>query len=276
VPPYLAALPPGDGALVEAPFHPDIPYRDAERMLFQTAHGRPISGGYHSRAYPQPQLGLPVLRDLRAGALDSDIVVGEGSWASALSTLGYSHIIGYKQRPLGPLNLGPEDEAPFRALVEAGLGVAGPSYEDEWLIAYEVPEAPPTHMLQIRDGWGPVEQAAGARYRWLPEAAELGLIAPAPGAYTLSFTAAPAGGPRTLRLALQGRTLELPLASSPRRYSLLLQLPAGRTVVGLSTVEPPTTGDALEGNGDTRPISARFSRLQLTPAAQSQPPAGQK
>jgi hypothetical protein len=273
VPPYLAALPPGDGALVEAPFHPDVPYRDAERMLFQTVHGRAISGGYHSRAYPQPQLGLPALRDLRAGSLDGDIVVGERGWAAALRTLGYSHIIGYKQQPLGPLNLRPEDEAPFRALVEAGLGVSAPSYEDAWLIAYEVPAAPPTHLLQIRDGWGPVEQDSGGsqdeaqplRYRWLPEAAELGLFAPAPGAYTLSFTAAPAGGPRTLRLTHQGRMLELPLAPTPRRYSLLLQLPAGRTIVGLSTAEAPTTGDALEGNGDTRPISARFSLLQLSP-----------
>jgi hypothetical protein len=264
VPPYLAALPPGNGALVEAPFHPDVTYRDAERMLFQTAHGRPISGGYHSRAYPQPQLGLPALRDLRAGSLQSDIVVGDGSWASALGALGYSHIIGYKQRPLGPLNLRPEDEAPFRALVEAGLGVARPSYEDDWLIAYEVPAAPPAPFLQIRDGWGPVEQGPDGRYRWLPASAELGLFAPAPGAYTLSFTATPAGGPRTLRVTHEGRLLELPLASGPRRYSLLLQLPAGRTVIGLGTLEPPTTGEALEGNGDTRPISARFARLQLT------------
>ncbi len=269
VPPYLAALPPGDGALVEFPFHPDVTYRDAERMLFQTVHGRPISGGYHSRAYPQPQLGLPALRDLRAGSLHSDIVIDEGNWASALRTLGYSHIIGYKQQPLGPLNLGPEDEAPFRALVEAGLGVAGPSYEDDWLIAYEIPEAPPAPILQLRDGWGPVEQdTSGAqplRYRWLPEAAELGLFAPSPGAYTLSFTAMPAGGPRTLRVTHPGGQFELPLASGSRRYSLLLQLPAGRTILGLSTVEQPTTGDAIAGNGDTRPISARFSRLQLSP-----------
>jgi hypothetical protein len=265
VPHYLAALPPGDGALVEVPFHPDVPYRDAERMLFQTVHGRPISGGYHSRAYPQPQLGLPALRDLRAGSLQSDIVEGESGWASALRSLGYSHIIGYKQQPLGPLNLRPEDEAAFRALVEAGLAVAGPSYEDEWLIAYEVPEATPAPFLQLRDGWGPVEQGPEGRYRWLPEAAELGLFAPEPGAYTLSFTAAPAGGPRTLRLTHQESQIELPLASGPRRYSLLLQLPAGRTIIGLSTAEPPTTGDALEGNGDTRPISARFSRLQFRP-----------
>ncbi|HMQ35604.1 MAG TPA: hypothetical protein PKD53_33155, partial [Chloroflexaceae bacterium] len=107
VPPYLAALPPGEGALVEYPFHPEVTYRDAERMLFQTTHGRRISGGYHSRAYPQPQLGLPALRDLRAGRLDGDIAAQPGGWPAALAQLGYSHIIGYKQQPLGPLALAP-------------------------------------------------------------------------------------------------------------------------------------------------------------------------
>ncbi|GAB4443193.1 MAG: hypothetical protein OHK0015_42810 [Chloroflexi bacterium OHK40] len=266
VPPFLAALPRSDqGALIEYPFHPEVTYRDAERMLFQTVHGRPISGGYHSRAYPQPQLGLPALRDLRAGALSGDIVIDTGGWPGALRTLGYRYIIGYKQQPLGPLALRPEDEAPFRALVEAGLGVDGPIHEDEWLIAYAVPEASPIAMLQLRDGWGPLETAGTTRYRWLPEAAELGLITPTGGPYVLSFTVAPAGGPRTLHLALPWGRTDLPLASGPRRYRLLLDLPPGRTVVGLRTAEPPTTGQELEGNGDMRPLSARFERLSLTP-----------
>ncbi len=265
-PPYLASLPPGEGALLEYPFHPEVTYRDAERMLFQTVHGRPISGGYHSRAYPQPQLGLPALRDLRAGRLDSDIAAQPGGWPAALAQLGYSHIIGYKQQPLGPLALAPEDEAPFRALVEAGLGVAAPAYEDEWLIAYEVPPADPAPVVQIRDGWGPVEEPApGARYRWLPESAELGLIVPAAGPYRLSFGATPAGGPRTLRVEGPGGTLAVPLAPGPRRYSLVLNLPAGRTILRLSTLEPPTSGQELEGNGDLRPISARFERIALAP-----------
>ncbi|NTU81812.1 MAG: hypothetical protein HGA45_20960 [Chloroflexales bacterium] len=268
LPPYLAALPPGDGALIEYPFHPDPTYRDAERMLFQTTHGRPISGGYHSRAYPQPQIGLPALRDLRAGRLSSDIAREPGGWPAALRTIGYTHIIGYKQQPLGPLALQPADEAPFRALVQAGLGVDAPTYEDSWLIAYEVPPAEPAPSVQIRDGWGPVEEPApGARTRWLPEAAELGLIVPAPGPYRLSFGALPAGGPRTLRVEALGGTTDLALASGPRRYSLIMHLPAGRTTLRLSTAEPPTTGQALEGNGDLRPISARFDTIGLSPMA---------
>lgn len=264
VPPYLAALPAGAGALVEFPFHSAVTYRDAERMLFQTDHGRPISGGYHSRAYPQPQLGLPALRDLRAGRLASDIALEPGGWPAALRTIGYTHIIGYKQQPLGPISLGPADEAPFRALVEAGLGVAGPAYEDEWLIAYEVPPAEPAPAVQIRDGWAPVEEPApGRRHRWLPEAAELGLFAPRAGAYTLSFGALPAGGPRTLRVEGPGGAQTIALAAGPRRYSLVLHLPAGRTVLRLSTVEPPTTGQALEGNGDLRPLSVRVDSVGL-------------
>lgn len=264
-PPFLASLPASDsGALLEYPFHDDVPYRDAERMLFQTVHGRPISGGYHSRAYPQPQLGLPALRDLRAGQLNSDIAIETGGWTAALQTLGYRYIIGYKQQPLGPLNLQPADEAPFRALVEAGLGVAKPSYEDAWLIAYEVPAATPAPVVQLREGWGALEEPEpGRRYRWLPVSAELGVFAPAAGVYRLSFTATPAGDARTLRLELPGQQLDLALTPGARRYSLVLELPAGRSVARLHTLEPPTSGEALEGNGDTRPLSARFSAIGL-------------
>ncbi|MBX0326628.1 hypothetical protein K2Z83_02890 [Oscillochloris sp. ZM17-4] len=265
VPPFLSRLPHSDdGAILEFPFHDDVPYRDAERMLFQTVHGRPISGGYHSRLYPQPQLGLPALRDLRAGALGSDIAAEPGGWPAALRTVGYRYIIGYKQRPLGPINLQPADEAPFKALVEAGLGVAGPIYEDDWLIAYEVPDVATAPVVQIRDGWGPVERPSDAApYRWLGESAELGLFAPEAGDYLLSLSAQPAGGPRSLRLELPGGPAEVALPAGWRHYRLLLGLPAGRTIIGLRGLEPPTSGDALEGNGDTRPISVRASMITL-------------
>jgi hypothetical protein len=266
VPPFLARLPHGDdGAILEFPFHEDVPYRDAERMLFQTIHGRPISGGYHSRLYPQPQLGLPALRDLQAGTLDADIAAEPGGWPAALRMIGYRYIIGYKQRPLGPLSLQPTDEAPFKAMVEAGLGVSGPIYEDGWLIAYEVPPADPAPVIEIRASWGPLERPAGAApYRWLGESAELGLFVPEAGSYMLSFSALPASGPRTLRLELPGGSTKITLPAGQRRYRLALSLPAGRTVIGLRSVEPPTSGQALEGNGDTRSISVRVAQITLT------------
>ncbi|MCU0495179.1 MAG: hypothetical protein MUD01_26635, partial [Chloroflexaceae bacterium] len=263
IPPFLSSLPPGAGALLEYPFHDDVPYRDAERMLFQTVHGRPISGGYHSRRYPQPQLGLPVLRDLRAGQLNSDIVEERGGWPGALNTIGYDYIIGYKQQPLGPLNLEPEELPAFRRMVEQGLGLAEPAYEDDWLVAYRVPDALSQPVIQIRQGWGDVEVGETTRHRWLGESAELGLFAPQAGVYRLSFRALPAGGPRRLLLSSPQQQLELPLQPGERRYTVLLALPAGRTLLSLRSAEPPTSGQALENNGDLRPISVRFASLEL-------------
>lgn len=266
VPPFLARLPADAGALVEYPFHPEITYRDAERMLFQTQHAQPISGGYHSRAFPQPQLGLPGLRDLQAGALASDIVENEPSWASALGMVGYRYIIGYRQQPLGPRSLRPAEEPAFRALVEAGLGVDGPIYVDDLMLVYAVPPAAPAPFVQIRTGWGPVEpNALGGVFRWLPESAELGLIVPAAGPYRLSFEAAPVGGARTLVVDQPAGSAQFALPVERRRYHLLVRLPEGRTVLGLRTNEPPTSGEALEGNGDLRPISVRVARLRFDP-----------
>ncbi|NJN15679.1 MAG: hypothetical protein HC822_05025 [Oscillochloris sp.] len=264
VPPFLASLPPGDGALIEYPFHGERPYRDAERMLFQTVHGRPISGGYHSRAYPQPQLGLPVLRDLEVGRLERDITVDSGSWPQMLATLGFEYIIGYKQQPLGPQSLQPEEAAPFRALVEAGLGVKQPLYEDAWLIAYRVPPADPAPLIGLRGGWGALEAVQSAdSFRWIGARAEIGVHVPDAGRYQFSFDALPAGGPRHLLVELPTGTTTLPLTSEQRRYRLLLDLPAGTSLIGLASREAPTSGDALEGNDDTRPITVRFTRIAL-------------
>ena len=275
IPPFLANLPhtdpsadlssgPGQaGALLEYPFHDRSPYRDAERMLFQTVHGRPISGGYHSRRYPQLQLGLPVLRELAAGHLGGDIAGEPGGWPAALSTLGYRYIIGYKQQTLGPRNLLPEETRVFRALVNAGLGVAGPDYEDDLLIAYRVPDAPPQPVIGFRDGWGAPEPSGGRPERWLAQAGQLGLIVPSAGRYRLSWSALPAGGSRALEIRLGDQIFVVPLAPGERRYQLLIDLPAGMSRLDLRSREPATSGDALEHNGDLRPISVRFADLTL-------------
>jgi hypothetical protein len=264
IPPFLASLPhTDDGALLEYPFHDRSPYRDAERMLFQTVHGRPISGGYHSRRYPQPQLGLPVLRDLAAGQLGGDITAEPGSWPAALNTIGYRYIIGYKQQPLGPRNLLPDETAAFRTLVNAGLGVAQPDYEDAQLIAYRVPDAPRQPVVGFREGWGAPEQAGGQPKRWLAQVGQLGLVVPAAGRYKLSWSALPAGGPRTLEIQLGDRVVAIPMAPGTRHYQLLLDLPAGLSRLELRSREPAASGDALEHNGDLRPISVRFADIGL-------------
>ncbi|MEO7912999.1 MAG: 6-pyruvoyl-tetrahydropterin synthase-related protein [Roseiflexaceae bacterium] len=275
IPTFLASLPHTDpstrsgdtsgqaGALLEYPFHNQSPYRDAERMLFQTVHGRPISSGYHSRRYPQPQLGLPVLRDLAAGRLGGDITAEPGGWPAALNTIGYRYIIGYKQQPLGPRNLQSDETAGFRTLVNAGLGVAQPDYEDAQLIAYRVPDAPPQPVIGLREGWGTPEQAGGRPQRWLAQAGQLGLIVPTAGRYRLSWSALPAGGPRTLEVQLDNQVYTIPLAPEMRRYQLLLDLPAGASELELRSREPATSGDALEHNGDLRPISVRFADIVL-------------
>lgn len=267
VPAFLATLPHSDdGALIEYPFHADMPYRDAERMLFQTVHGRPISGGYHARLYPQPQLGLPVLRDLAAGYIASDIVVEPGGWAAALSTLGYRYIIGYKQQPLGPQNLSFSQAQRFRALVQAGLGVRDPDYEDDWLIVYRVPDAQPAPLVQFRTGWGAVEQGeSGQRYRWLGSQAEMGLYVAVAGSYQLSWSAMPADDERTLLITRGAGQMRVSIGGGERRYHVILPLSVGATVFGFHVVEPPTSGDILMRNGDTRPISVRFRHFVLMP-----------
>jgi hypothetical protein len=195
--------------------------------------------------------------------LGGDIAAEPGGWPAALSTIGYGYIIGYKQQPLGPRNLQPDETAAFRALVSAGLGVAQPDYEDAQLIAYRVPDAPRQPVIGFREGWGAPEQAGGRPQRWLAQAGQLGLIVPAAGRYRLSWSALPAGGSRTLEILLGDRAFAVPLIPETRRYQLLLDLPAGASRLELRSREPATSGDALEHNGDLRPISVRFAHIVL-------------
>ncbi len=55
----------------------------------------------------------------------------------------------------------------------------------------------------------------------------------------------------------------VPLVPEMRRYQVLIELPAGASRLELRSREPATSGDALEHNGDLRPISVRFADIVL-------------
>ena len=126
-----------------------------------------------------------------------------------------------------------------------------------------MPAAPPQPVVGFREGWGAPEQAGGRPKRWLAQVGQLGLVVPAAGRYRLSWSALPAGGPRTLEIQLGDRVFAVPLAPGTRRYQLLLDLPAGLSRLELRSREPATSGDALEHNGDLRSISVRFANIGL-------------
>ena len=56
----------------------------------------------------------------------------------------------------------------------------------------------------------------------------------------------PTGGARRIALQTPRQSTLLPLSTGQRRYGMILDLAAGRTILSISALEPPTTGDALE------------------------------
>lgn len=95
------------------------------------------------------------------------------------------------------------------------------------------------------------------------QAASLGLIVPEAGFYRLRWQATPAAIARSLQLSWHHNQLSIPISLEPRQYEVLIELPAGQTIVQLQTLEPATTGDAIANNGDQRLISLQLSNLQL-------------
>ncbi|MBP8251042.1 MAG: hypothetical protein KAX40_01670 [Herpetosiphon sp.] len=261
-PAFFATLPKGSGGILELPFHNDVPYRDAERMLFQTLHERPISSGYHSRLYPQQQLTFPVMQAL-SGELTPDIIQQTGSMTDQLTTLNYEYLIAYKQLPNGAKNYSPEQIFMLQQQLASQLQIM-PFYDDERLQAFMIPKGEPVPLIGLADGWGAIEQTPDQqRYRWIGQHATISLASHADQSGLVRLRLQSAAGQRTVIVTTSdGRTM-LTIDETPRDYQLWLDLPHGISTISLDSPEPPTTGEQLAGNGDTRPLSMRVFALQI-------------
>jgi hypothetical protein len=265
----------------------DLPFatRQAEtmgrRMLFQTAHGLPIMGGYLSRTYNSPII---------------DQCSPFWGFISASATLYRSDIAAptVESRPLDVLRFynigyltlystygGPDDARLRPDEEEAFLDIVGrvsngePLYEDSYVRLYEVDQSRALEHVpsyHIGNGWHDVETSDGALFRWMAgNEAALCIFTPQPIRAPLTMDANSFGQERAAHLWIGSKEVYsgkiasgaiTPIRTAP------IEWPAGMTHVRVTADGPGITPQSLDPKlTDKRilTIGARALKLEVTP-----------
>ena len=268
------AADPAPGALLELPItqHGGL---DAARMLYQTAHGRPIMGGYLSRTVADPYVDacspFAVLRaypDVPARDIVSPTALS--LLPSILSGQQVGFLAVYKSRTADPTNSDPlpPDQLGLLQRLAAGLGV--PLADDATATTYRVrPAAPPPRYLQLGAGWYDPERRAGQPFRWLADTeADFCVFSPVAAPGGLAFQATAFATPRQVEVWIGDRLLvALTVPADGLLHTLTtpaLTWPAGPQAVLLRA---PAAGasPATAGGSDARVLRVGLSDLTWQP-----------
>jgi hypothetical protein len=258
---------PGDFAILELPPQGDY-WHGAYRMYFQSAHGRPIFGGYISREYNHPFLdSTPGFQQLQRGTDEADMFAdGPREWFSALERYGVRYVVLQKRRePERDDSRAEPDVALSREHIDQVLGPGvAPLYEDEQLAAFRVPPtAERAPFLAVGGNWEPREVGPNGAFRWMGDRATIKVEAPAAIQAYLNFRAAGLGAPRRLQV-YHGDVLVFDQTVGGLetfRTAGPLGIPGGTTI--LTFVSPDGTTSPIEqGLGDD-PRQLSFALLDM-------------
>jgi hypothetical protein len=226
VPPAFNRIAAGQtqGAVLEVPIADD-PAQYPRRMLYQTAHRRPIYGGYVARGRPPLALdAVPGFSQLKSGRDEIvDVIEYDQSTLptisrAVLSAYGADFVVIEKTL----LSAGAAEHA--RELTARILGVP-PVEQDAFTITFKTPAAsaaPRLPAMWLDTGWSYLESAVGPRdggvlrWRWMAGEARLGLVSPSARSIRLRWTGRAFARSRRLALSLNGVDLATVVVSSER------------------------------------------------------------
>ncbi|MDQ2807577.1 MAG: hypothetical protein M3Z04_11805 [Chloroflexota bacterium] len=259
---------PSDYAILELP-REDSYWHGAFRMYFQTAHHKRIFSGYISREFYHPFLwSTPGFMELQnpdgLGDLFAD---GPDQWLSALADSNTRYVVLYKAgwRP----EPAKDETALYRAALTRVLGaavVAQPVHSDSDLDLYAVP-APAQRVpyLALGGGWAEREATPAESHRWIRNVGTLEIHSPVPWHGQLVFQANTLRDPRPLAVSCATNpATTLTIDGAPREYRVDLgQIPAGLSVVSLTSAGPVPSPKELGMNEDARLLGVAFSKVAL-------------
>jgi len=262
VPAVYAELAGRPGALLEVP---PPRYKYSLPQLAQTIHGRPLLGGYLARSprYPWPgeAPGLRSLWGMRPVA-GAPFIAGSAGPLAAMRAYGVGDVVVRWDQ------IAPERHAEVEAALAQALPGLPPAYADGAISVFQVPNGPLAPVAGLAGaGWGRPEGDEGRSWRWMGERGEIVLVNPGrqPVIAELSLRVQSYGGPRDLRLALDGADLGAqPLGAAEQALRLRLPLPPGLHRLAL-------LADPVRENGDP---DARLLSLALLDAQLATRPLG--
>ena len=261
-----------DYTILELPPQDDY-WHGAYRMYFQTAHERPIFGGYISREYNHPFFEqTPAFQELLYADGAGDMFKsGPETWNSALSYYKVRYIVIQKSR-LPDRIVSPVDISRWRqAISRIGSGRVEMVYEDDFLGAYRVPAEPdPVPFLSVGAGWGEREVGPNGSFRWMAEQADLGIHATREASAYLSFRAAGLGEEHTMRITQGGNEIFSGKVGALREIRIgPLDISAGDSEIHFSSPEGTVSPAELGLSDDPRRLSFAVLDARLEVVATS-------
>ncbi|HUS16152.1 MAG TPA: hypothetical protein VM536_14230, partial [Chloroflexia bacterium] len=257
---------PEPGALLELPLT-QHGGPDAARMLYQTAHGRPIAGGYLSRSVPNPYVEacspFRVFLDPAAVA-PRDIV--SPSAASLLPELlaanGVGFLAVYNTRTGDPANNDPLPADQIAGLQAVAGRLATPLAADAAATTYRVrPGASALpRFVQLGGGWFGVEQRQSGVFRWVDGGAATACVfSPEAATGHLRLEAAAFGSSRRIAVRVGGQSVldtEVPADGVLHTlHTARIAWPAGPQTMELVTFAPGTSPADLGQGRDARQLT---------------------
>ncbi|HET6314465.1 MAG TPA: hypothetical protein VFH60_11570 [Chloroflexia bacterium] len=296
----------GGGALMELPFATQQSEVGGERMLYQTAHGRPIMGGYLARTYNSPITDScgPFWSFISARYLpvEGRDIVSPTMTSRPLDILAY-YDIGYvalynNYNGPGTTPLDPRERAAFEDIL-SHVSHAPPLYADDYVSLHKVDTYPRENIqpaLIVSDGWYEAEDSGGEPFRWVRgDFGRLCIFTPGPlrAALSMQVTAFDSDQEVTIyqSTARPGQTIKvgqsagqnLPIITSPivgepifrgtigttgSVVIVELELPAGMTEVRIVPEGGGVTPQSLDPSvKDDRALTVGFKRVRLEPVA---------
>jgi hypothetical protein len=268
----LLAADPVPGSVLELPFVQVRVAPLAKRMLYQTAHGRPIFAGYISRTV-ENRNALPCsplyrfVKPLTLGATDIVTPATNAQPLAVLHSENVRYLINYYRYDVetGPF-VEPAEGHALQALVNE-VAAGAPIYTDTLMAIYRLAPGPPltAPSLQVGESWHDLEPQNGRLFRWIDGAeSTLCVESPGPARLALRLEATSFAAPRTLEIWQGDRRVyraAVPTGDIVTLRTPPLDLPAGTTILRFSVPE----GAAQPGGGDTRALSLGFFDIRVAP-----------
>ncbi len=272
------------GAVLELPLL-DNGAREADRMLYDTEHGRPITSAYLSRVVIDPY--QDVCSPFRAYKDYSDTEAVEdiagpntGALSSAyLAENGIAFITVYKSGLNNASYPAPIPEELVIPLKELASRLGTRVAEDNIAAIYKVKPVLPgsvasERFMQVGSSWYALEEGPGMSFRWMAgESAELCAYQGAPVTGALHFQAVSFLKPRRVQVRVRGQLLLetiVPADGAFHQYATPdLVWPRGHQLVRVTTPDgSDIPGDVGQGD-DTRRLSLGIADVRIVPQGQT-------
>jgi hypothetical protein len=276
---------------MELPFATQQSETGGERMLYQTAHERPVMGGYLARTYNSPITDScgPFWSFISARYLpiEGRDIVSPTMTSRPLDILTYYNIgyialyNNYNGSSITPLD--PQEHAAFEDIL-THVSHAPPLYTDDYVSLHKVDTYPREDIqpaMMVSDGWYDQEDSGGEPFRWVQgKQGTLCVFTPRPLSATLGMESVAFGKEQIIRIEASseqgggtwGERKQIysgtipPFGTSVRTETL--ELPAGMTEVRILPQGKGVTPQSLDPNAkDDRTLTVGFKRVRLEPAA---------